>query len=425
MAEGSSTQKVWTLEAIRDWALNVFPDAFEALPNVATLDFENLDAERIKNSHFRLPTSVTSKLLVIGLYDGFVSGPKDKVLAFLHGEHCSEVGYIREWSNSTSKYYIKVSLEAMTRVDVEEPLCNIADGTQRATLTRLKTLVCYYFLASGQISQFGDYEPFTREFQKACVMIQHGQVKSAGSRSKPGHHFPYSQVPMDATVSAHDVSETDTVFAKTEDLGHFMSDDTTVTSPVDLSDAPILSGTSTIAKQAGKRQPPDRASVEYMLRNVNMAYTKLEKGSKRLKLDMNEARARDAELITELRAENSKLMARLKELSAQDAGSRETIGKSIMERNEMQDPTESHNEKDGYALAQLHNIHKWRLAKAQEDLRQAGRKAKKIFTSTEESYASYSQEIKQLQAELQKESARADAAEKKLAEVRACVGYRD
>jgi hypothetical protein len=226
MAEDRSAQKVWTLTAVQDWAAGTFPDAFAALPDVESLEFEDLDESRVELYRFRIPTDASKKLLRIGRYDDFSPDSMDRVFAFVHGEHCNQVGYIRESLTSTSPQYTRISLDSMTRVDVEEPLCYIADGKWAATLTRLRTLVCYYFLVAGHISQFGGYESFTREFQKACLYIEHGRTIPEDPHPKRKQRCSSSHSHSADAASEDELSDAESVLVKVENLPDALSDDT-------------------------------------------------------------------------------------------------------------------------------------------------------------------------------------------------------
>lgn len=227
MAEDGSSNKQWTLAAVRDWADATFPDAFAALPDVQDIEFAELDDEMMKITSLRLPTNASKKVLRIGLWDGFSDNHHDRVFAYLHGEHHNQVGYIREYSDFTPRRYRRLQLRDMYCVDVEEPLCNISGGSERATLTRLRALVCYYFIAAGYYHWFGDFDSFTREFQRACLLIKDGSTTMLeDSQPEPSQPSSYSTSYSAAAKSNHEVSEAEPAMAKLEDLGEFRSDDT-------------------------------------------------------------------------------------------------------------------------------------------------------------------------------------------------------
>ncbi|KAF2451275.1 hypothetical protein P171DRAFT_492537, partial [Karstenula rhodostoma CBS 690.94] len=225
MADEWSPFKMWSLTAVRDWASANFPDAFAALPGIDDVEFVELDDDMMDISPFRLPTNTPKKLLCIGIWDGFPCDPQDRVFAFPHGPNHSQVGYIREDSHVTPKRYRRLGQAEMKKVDVEEPLCYIADGTERATLTRLGTLVLFYFVAAGHILQFRGDESFTREFEKACLYIEHGWPKTEGLLPGLDQPSSQSQIYSADAGSDHDLPETESVLAKLEELGEFRSDD--------------------------------------------------------------------------------------------------------------------------------------------------------------------------------------------------------
>ncbi|KAK7179863.1 hypothetical protein PSPO01_14125 [Paraphaeosphaeria sporulosa] len=218
--------KQWSLTAIRDWAGATFPNAFAGLPSVDEIVFVKLDEEMMEISPFRLPTNALKKLMCIGLWDGIPCDPPDRVYAFLHGSHYSQVGYIREESHLTPRRYRRVFPADMKKVDVEEPLCFIAHGSERATLTRLGTLVSYYFVAAGHVSQFSAEESFVEKFEEACLYIEHGWPVIEDPHPE-SDRLPSDLQNQSAEVASDDnLPEAGSVFAKLEDLGGFRSDDT-------------------------------------------------------------------------------------------------------------------------------------------------------------------------------------------------------
>lgn len=159
-----------------------------------------------------------------------------------------------------------------------------------------------------------------------------------------------------------------------------------------------------------------------MLQDINVAYTILEKGNKRLKLSITETRAKDTKLIATLQAENAKLKARNMELAASEkSDTRKTTTSLVAERDKMPKQTELDNEKNEFMLAKLHNVFKRRLAKVHDGVdAQTDRWAREKF-GTGDMPAT---EISELRKQLREQTARADATEKKLAEIRDYVGQR-
>lgn len=216
--------KKWTLSAIRDWATEMFPDAFAALPAVEDIAFVKLDEEMLKLAPFRLPTNATKKVMCIGLWDGLPCDPRERVFAYLHGSHNSQVGYIREDNHATPIRYRKLFPDDMKKVDVEEPLCFVADTAGRRTMTRLGAMVFYYFVAAKQVSYFTADASFKKEFPKACSYIERQWVPVRMEGLEP--ELPSSVYQLSDVASEHDLPDAGSAFVKVEDMPHFRSDDT-------------------------------------------------------------------------------------------------------------------------------------------------------------------------------------------------------
>ncbi|KAL5400262.1 hypothetical protein PMIN03_012525 [Paraphaeosphaeria minitans] len=415
MTDHWSPGKKWTLTAIRDWAGAEFPDAFATLPDVDGLEFVEVDDEMMSLSPFRLPPSASKKLFRIGFWDGFSDDHHDPVFAYLYGEQHSQVGYIREDSDATPKRYRKLQSRNMYRVDVEEPLCNISGGSERATLTRLRTLVCYFFIAAGHYIYFGDYDSFTKEFQRACLFIEHGSVKA----SQPEPNQPSSCTASFSTdaESNHQPREAESVLVKLEDLGGIRSDDTMVASSP-IASSPIRPSARARPQAAKRPLLPDRSNVNDMLADINRAYAELEKGNKRLKLTMTETRAEAAKSIAALRFENAKLKTSNRALE-----SRNNKGSPVAGRHTSKQ-AEPDRENSDRKLARLHNAFKRRLERAQHGAREAdlgaGLGAGGAFEAMGTPYVGKGE----LEMRLCDQTERADVAEKKLADIRTYVGQR-
>lgn len=223
MADLRPSRQSWDKKAIHEWALSDFPDAFRAVVHPTGLDFVDVDYAKMKRSRFELSINAPSKLLVIGLYDDG-SDPKDKVFAFVHGNHFNQVSYMVE--RAKQGRYCKLASSDLGRVDVEEPFCNITDGSERTctTTSRLRALICYFFLASGYIEYFGGYEAFVREFRKACLWIANGGGKPDDLMPKSRQRYPTLRplaIPSDTRKSLRD----ETVLVKSERLVGIRSDD--------------------------------------------------------------------------------------------------------------------------------------------------------------------------------------------------------
>lgn len=138
--------------------------------------------------------------------------------------------------------------------------------------------------------------------------------------------------------------------------------------------------------QSEQEPTPENINFETLLRQVGMAYDKLEQGNKRMKLDMDEARAKDVDLrnsIGELFAEKVSLQAKLRE--------EKTHSKKVCK---------------GYLTL------KRKLATAE----------KRAVEAEETAMKRYAKDRQQYVAQVREEKARADEAEKKLAGIRAYFG---
>ncbi|KAL5385805.1 hypothetical protein DPSP01_004585 [Paraphaeosphaeria sporulosa] len=395
----------WSLTAIRDWAGATFPNAFAGLPSVDEIVFVKLDEEMMEISPFRLPTNALKKLMCIGLWDGIPCDPPDRVYAFLHGSHYSQVGYIREESHLTPRRYRRVFPADMKKVDVEEPLCFIAHGSERATLTRLGTLVSYYFVAAGHVSQFSVEESFVEKFEEACLYIEHGWPVIEDPHPE-SDRLPSDLQNQSAEVASDDnLPEAGSVFAKLEDLGGFRSDDTMcMGTSSSIASSPIRPSARARPQAAKRHLLCDQSSVDDMLPNINVACSSLENGNKRLKFSLTETRAKDTMLIAALRTENAKLETRNRELE------REKITATHDK------PDNDNNERK---IAKMHDVFKRRFQRAQKNTDQADQRARAAFEATNKQHV----KEKELEKQLHEQTARADAAEKKIADIQAYLGH--
>jgi hypothetical protein len=130
---------------------------------------------------------------------------------------------------------------------------------------------------------------------------------------------------------------------------------------------------------------------------------------------MTETQTKDNKLITALRAENAKLKTRNKELSSEISATRDAIRNPVAEEVAAPKQSAPNSEKSDHALANLHNVFKRRLARAQEEVSQAERRGR------EASGKPYTKEREELRTQLREQTARADAAESKLAGIRGYV----
>jgi regulator of replication initiation timing len=433
MADNLSTQKVWTLTAVQDWACGELPDALATLPDVRNVEFVDLDYNTMRQFVFRLYPHTPMKVLCIGLYDDMSDDPKDRVFAFLHGEQCNQVGYVVE-RTSPNQHYHKLNLASIRDVDIEEPFCNISDGNelQATTMTRLRALVCYCFLAAGHITQFGGsgFTVFEREFRKACLWIANGGSKPSNLRPQPRSHSLRSESPAAGTRAR---SESDTVFAKVEGLADFQSDDEAarvsrgacrcsngIYSVYPLTDycTPAfphhLPSADFPPTQPEQDIPSDSTTFGALLSRVNTAYTTLENGTKRLKLSLRETHAKDASTITTLRAELAALTSQNRDLALHDTNLQDSLAELSTDiaalQAQLQDKQANYD-----TLVKLYRILKLRVASAQESAGRAERRAKEAEGTADERYA-IARAL--LETQVRKERRRADAAEAELRELR-------
>lgn len=223
MCEDRSNQKDWTLAQVHEWASEAFPDTFMALPVLENLEFVDLDTDRLKNTTFQLPKDVTVKAFVFGTYDdGTKKKARDKALAVLSGTQYNQAHYILERSDLGRKLYVRLDEPCMSRVDVVRPLDHIAHNNRRTTLDMLKSVIYYYFLASGIILQFGGFKSFAKAFELACEYVDCGRAAPEELRSDPliDEDRPSIDIAYGEEHGADDV------FVKMDDNMNLRSDDT-------------------------------------------------------------------------------------------------------------------------------------------------------------------------------------------------------
>lgn len=427
MSEEAPAQKTWTLRAVRAWSIDALPGGVRALPDATCLNFVDIDSKAIEHSRFRLPPYTHNKLLVVGTYDDEASDPQDRVLAFVYGKPFSHVGYLRERDSPTAGYS---KLDACTVKEVEfgQPLYKVSDGreSQPAVLQKLKTVICYSFLASGHITHFGASGVFMREFRKACLWIANGGIKPDNLQLRPSQHPSSSRNPFAITAGKHTSHADEAVLTKIEDTLNINSDDDVFDHPrgshtsSPSSTKPTtntISGLSSPSHSAGSASqdpPTDRAAFDAMLQRVSSAYETLETGNKRLKLSLDATQTRDKATITALTSDIATLRTTNQALLAQTTEMQQTVEKVSAEKADLE--SKLHAKEANYdTLVKLYKILKLRLAAAREDVSRAERRAKEAEETADKRFHGEREEMRAL---VGRERERAEIAERKVGDAK-------
>lgn len=175
--------------------------------------------------------------------------------------------------------------------------------------------------------------------------------------------------------------------------------------PTAIATSPMRANSPQAEHSEEDRDPsPPTSSIGDKLHDVNIAYNALEVGNKRLKLELQKVRTKDAGIISELENNNKALEAKNQTLSLKLSEAENKLKKLTAERSKQ---TYLCNEEHvPHARAKLQS-YKRRPSQALEDIIEADHRANEAKET----------EIKALNRERLELKARAEAAEKKLANI--------
>lgn len=409
------------MNAVKEWALEAFQYAFAALPDMKTLAFVEL-GDPTYDPLCRLPDNTLNKLLVVGKYGDTTSGYKDQVLAYVYGDQLNQVGYVVEQSERTETWYRKLNAEYMCNVDTDEPFCKVTDGSEHGSTisSRMRAFICYSFLASGHIKEFGAFYTFVQEFPKACHWIANGGVRPTDLPDNLKRWF--SNIPSRRSnhIAGRELAEKDAATVKLEEPQENQSNEDEVDdlpSKCSILTLSCLFSNNHLPGSSNVPAPEDRTNAQCQAANIEQETMNWKLIHHQLGVIFERTNEDNGRLVKEIKtyqANNAKLVAGLKkeldEAYGENTQLKARVEELLLDKDTMRDELRQKRSIEGKLMKENRRLEK-RFIIAEKKARNTKMAAK----------MKYDRKKKKLAARALEAEIHGDVAEKKVAEMRATI----